>query len=165
MAAILETTPEFADDFLPHQVGPLALVVRVGRRRVDRRRERASAGLLLLKALAVRPRREATCSTVVVTGAVAEASSAAISAGRSLRADGRCSALVRVDAVALPAGVASVGSARPRRHGLASPARTHWSNAARATRETDDARAERQNVGARAVDAARAAGVRRIVFV
>ena len=30
MAAILETTPEFADAFLPRQVGPLALVVRVG---------------------------------------------------------------------------------------------------------------------------------------
>jgi hypothetical protein len=30
MAAILETSPEFADDFLPRQSGPLALVVRVG---------------------------------------------------------------------------------------------------------------------------------------
>jgi hypothetical protein len=30
MAAILETTPEFADDFLPHPVGPLAMVLRVG---------------------------------------------------------------------------------------------------------------------------------------
>jgi hypothetical protein len=29
MAAILETTPEFADAFLPRQVGPLALVARV----------------------------------------------------------------------------------------------------------------------------------------
>jgi hypothetical protein len=29
MAAVLETTPEFADDFLPHHVGPLALVLRV----------------------------------------------------------------------------------------------------------------------------------------
>ena len=30
MAAILETTPEFADHFLPRQVGPLALALRVG---------------------------------------------------------------------------------------------------------------------------------------
>ena len=30
MAAILETTPEFADRFLPRQIGPLALVIRVG---------------------------------------------------------------------------------------------------------------------------------------
>jgi hypothetical protein len=30
MAAILETSPEFADDFLPHHSGPLALVLRVG---------------------------------------------------------------------------------------------------------------------------------------
>ena len=30
MAAILETTPEFADHFLPRQVGPLALVLRLG---------------------------------------------------------------------------------------------------------------------------------------
>ena len=30
MAAILETTPEFADQFLPRQVGPLALVLQVG---------------------------------------------------------------------------------------------------------------------------------------
>ena len=30
MAAILESTPEFADHFLPRQVGPLALALRVG---------------------------------------------------------------------------------------------------------------------------------------
>ncbi|MGH7896211.1 MAG: hypothetical protein ACREQL_16215 [Candidatus Binatia bacterium] len=30
MAAILETTPEHADQFLPRHVGPVALVVRVG---------------------------------------------------------------------------------------------------------------------------------------
>ena len=30
MAAVLEATPEFADDFLPHHVGPLAMVIRVG---------------------------------------------------------------------------------------------------------------------------------------
>jgi hypothetical protein len=30
MAALLESTPEFADDFLPRHVGPLALAVRVG---------------------------------------------------------------------------------------------------------------------------------------
>jgi hypothetical protein len=30
MAAVLETTPEFADAFLPRQVGPLALMLRVG---------------------------------------------------------------------------------------------------------------------------------------
>jgi hypothetical protein len=30
MAAVLESTPEFADHFLPRQVGPLALVARVG---------------------------------------------------------------------------------------------------------------------------------------
>ena len=30
MAAILESTPEFADHFLPQHVGPLALVARVG---------------------------------------------------------------------------------------------------------------------------------------
>lgn len=30
MAAVLETTPEFADHFLPRQLGPLALVLRVG---------------------------------------------------------------------------------------------------------------------------------------
>lgn len=30
MAAILETTPEHADEFLPRQLGPLALAVRVG---------------------------------------------------------------------------------------------------------------------------------------
>ena len=30
MAAILESTPEFADHFLPRQVGPIALAVRVG---------------------------------------------------------------------------------------------------------------------------------------
>jgi hypothetical protein len=29
MAAILETTPEFADHFLPHQLGPLALIWRL----------------------------------------------------------------------------------------------------------------------------------------
>jgi hypothetical protein len=30
MAAVLESTPEFADHFLPRQVGPLALLARVG---------------------------------------------------------------------------------------------------------------------------------------
>ena len=30
MAAILETTPEFADHFLPQHMGPLALVLHVG---------------------------------------------------------------------------------------------------------------------------------------
>jgi hypothetical protein len=30
MAAVLEATPEFADHFLPHHLGPLALVARVG---------------------------------------------------------------------------------------------------------------------------------------
>lgn len=30
MAAVLETSPEFADDFLPHQPGPLALILRIG---------------------------------------------------------------------------------------------------------------------------------------
>jgi hypothetical protein len=30
MAAILETTPEHADEFLPRHVGPMALVVKVG---------------------------------------------------------------------------------------------------------------------------------------
>ena len=30
MAAVLETTPDFADDFLPHHVGPLDLALRVG---------------------------------------------------------------------------------------------------------------------------------------
>ena len=29
MAAILETTPEFADEFLPRQIGPVALVARL----------------------------------------------------------------------------------------------------------------------------------------
>jgi hypothetical protein len=30
MAAVLETTPQHADEFLPRQVGPLALVAKVG---------------------------------------------------------------------------------------------------------------------------------------
>jgi hypothetical protein len=53
MAAVLEATPDFADDFLPHHVGPLALVARVG---ITGAVAVANAlgGLLLLK-LAVRP--------------------------------------------------------------------------------------------------------------
>ena len=53
MAAILEATPEFANDFLPHHLGPLALVARVGVAGVVAVAN-ALGGLLLLK-LAVRP--------------------------------------------------------------------------------------------------------------
>jgi hypothetical protein len=53
MAAVLETTPEFADDFLPHHLGPLALAARVGVAGVLAVAN-ALGGLLLLK-LAVRP--------------------------------------------------------------------------------------------------------------
>ena len=53
MAAILESTPEFADHFLPRQVGPLALALRVG---VAGAIAVANAliGVVLLKALARR---------------------------------------------------------------------------------------------------------------
>ena len=53
MAAVLEATPEFADDFLPHHLGPLALAARVGVAGVVAVAN-ALGGLLLLK-LAVRP--------------------------------------------------------------------------------------------------------------
>jgi hypothetical protein len=53
MAAILESTPEFADHFLPRQVGPLALVVRVGAAGTVAVAN-AVVGALLLKTLARR---------------------------------------------------------------------------------------------------------------
>ena len=53
MAAVLEATPDFADDFLPHHVGPLALAARVGVAGVVAVAN-ALGGWLLLK-LAVRP--------------------------------------------------------------------------------------------------------------
>jgi hypothetical protein len=53
MAAILESTPEFADHFLPRQVGPLALVVRVGTFGAIAVAN-AVVGAVLLKALARR---------------------------------------------------------------------------------------------------------------
>jgi hypothetical protein len=52
MAAVLEASPEFADDFLPHHLGPLALAARVGIAGVVAVAN-ALGGLLLLK-LAVR---------------------------------------------------------------------------------------------------------------
>ena len=53
MAAILESTPEFADHFLPRQVGPLALALRVGVAGTIAVAN-AVAGAVLLKALARR---------------------------------------------------------------------------------------------------------------
>jgi NADH dehydrogenase len=74
----------------------------------------------------------------------------------------------RPDAAALPAGVAVARLDLPDHVDTAALAGADaLVHAAWATRETDDARAERQNVGGtRAlVDAARGAGVRRIVFI
>ena len=53
MAAILESTPEFADYFLPRHVGPLALAVRVGAAGAIAVAN-AVVGAVLLKALARR---------------------------------------------------------------------------------------------------------------
>jgi hypothetical protein len=53
MAAILESTPEFADHFLPRQVGPLALALRVGIAGTIAVAN-AIVGAVLLKALARR---------------------------------------------------------------------------------------------------------------
>jgi hypothetical protein len=51
MAAILETTPEHADEFLPRQVGPVALMVKVGAAGVRAVAE-AIAGAVLLRTVA-----------------------------------------------------------------------------------------------------------------
>jgi len=56
MAAVLEATPEFADDFLPHHLGPLALVARVGIAGVVAVTN-ALGGLLLLRLAARRAAR------------------------------------------------------------------------------------------------------------
>lgn len=53
MAALLESTPEFADHFLPRQVGPLALALRVGAAGAIAVAN-AVVGAVLLKALARR---------------------------------------------------------------------------------------------------------------
>ena len=105
--------------------------------------------------------------TVVVTGASGflggHLCRAFLARGWSVRALAR-----RPDAATLPAGVTVARLDLPDHVDAAALAGADaLVHAAWATRETDDARAERQNVGGTRVlvDAARKAGVRRIVFI